>query len=293
MAVPLKPLLVFSDEWAHELKTAQSHIRRITEQRAKAVQEKVPFVLETEPLPYLHARLDIIDNKIGNLLTFNTILLAVAALSVPDSTNSSSTVLDAARRTPQSSLMIVAVTAWLVSTLLCLRESFIVWQRLTFDASNIESYAYRLLKVTLRRTANYNHATAAVWITLPALLAAQFARRDVPITLFGLSVGYAAVVYALVGVVVLAAVVLRFKHWIQVPKVEAPDPATSGRAAGRRRSLRSVVRAAKALGRCVGSIHISRRTTISQPVSHARAQHEPRGEPSCPFRPIDPDVAPA
>jgi hypothetical protein len=113
---------------------------------------------------YLYGRLNIIDAKVSSLLTFNSILLAVAAIFVGFQTIILSSL--------DKWLVKGSAICWLGSTLCCLAISFLKWEHLDSSAGNFNSYRNKIIVVTIRRTTIYN---IAIFLIIAALISVSVA----------------------------------------------------------------------------------------------------------------------
>jgi hypothetical protein len=194
-----RPLLVFPSTWTAELSHLVAHVSALKTPPEESSAERVNTELlrgDRVPLAYLHARLDIIDNKISALLTMNGIFLATAALTVTNSASVSKSVFDLIAGLTGSGLMLLVIACWAYSTALCLRESLVIWQRLG-GTSELDEYGRELLRVTLRRTANYNAATIALWLALGVVSVCVLATIGVPAKVEAFLTAAAVIVAAL------------------------------------------------------------------------------------------------
>ena len=123
-------------------------------------------------IDYLYGRLNIVDTKASSLLTFNSILMAVVAITVT---------ADFATHFPQLSPtrhgtvpMECIVIIWLISSLCCLRISFLKWESLEADAGNFDTYVQKIAAVTIRRTRWYNFALALMVVDILVLAIFMF-----------------------------------------------------------------------------------------------------------------------
>lgn len=146
-----KPSYISRSKW----NTEQGHVSGrmvISGQSKEAVSE------------YLYGRLNIIDAKVSSLLTFNSILLAVAAIFVGFQTISLSST--------DRWLVKGSAICWLGSTVCCLAISFLKWEHLDSSAGNFDDYRDKIIVVTIRRTVIYNIAIFLIIVALVSVMVA-------------------------------------------------------------------------------------------------------------------------
>ncbi len=106
---------------------------------------------------YLYCRLNIIDGKVGSLLTANGIFLAAAGVvgtSFKDNIEPSNLCL-----------LKTSATLWFISTIICLLVSCLKWEYLDAKASNNNAYVDKIISVTVRRTNSYNIALISMFLS--------------------------------------------------------------------------------------------------------------------------------
>jgi hypothetical protein len=145
-----KPFYITSAKWNKE----QDHVRG---------RMRISGGSQTEVLNYLYDCLNIIDTKVSSLLTFNSILLAVASFAGRP----------VVAQLPRARvlLLFVAGVAWLASTILCLAISFLKWEHLDIQAGDFDDYRDKIIIVTTRRTHTYNIAVGLILISIFSALA--------------------------------------------------------------------------------------------------------------------------
>lgn len=106
---------------------------------------------------YLYCRLNIIDGKVGSLLTANGIFLAAAGVVGTNFTNKSEIL---SLYSIKTSLLL-----WFISTTICLLVSYLKWEYLDAKASNNNAYVDKIISVTVVRTFLYNLALISMGLS--------------------------------------------------------------------------------------------------------------------------------
>jgi hypothetical protein len=120
---------------------------------------------QSELVNYLYERLNIVDTKASSLLTFNSILMAVVGFTVTANIGRESQL--SLRHGPFAMKLLVII--WLISSICCLRISFLKWARLRADAGDFDAYTRNIAAVTITRTRWYNFALGLMVLDLAVL----------------------------------------------------------------------------------------------------------------------------
>jgi hypothetical protein len=114
---------------------------------------------EIQTAEYLYTRLSIIDAKMSELLTFNSVLIAAASLLLSSDINSKVHLLDSGITIRL--FVVLSALLWMVSTGFCLWMSWLKWEHLSPNRS-FDDYRRYIATETLKRTRGFNIALTCI-----------------------------------------------------------------------------------------------------------------------------------